>query len=151
MRILPDIPSSEKSIIRELARIYAQSLWTIPFNKGFIAYVKTSNEIFVHPARWRYCFKCGMILKANLSKEENVEDDETIHHSCILEEENLPLLIKTSWIKLRNFFLLDKSHNIILKEIGLSKLPEQKLIKKTSEQEEVLDGVKTEKLSSETV
>jgi len=119
---MPDILSSEKTEIRVLAQRYAQSLWTIPFDKGIVAYVKTEKELFVHPARWRYCFKCGMILKSSLSKK-NEPEDETTDHSCVLEFEEVPLLIKTSWFKLKEFFLENKTHSKILEEIGLPDVP----------------------------
>ncbi len=128
---MPDILSSEKAEIREIAKSYAQALWTIPFNKGFIAYIKTSDEISVHPARWRYCFKCGMILRTNLVKNDETAD-ETRNHACILEFEDIPLLIKTSWIKLRKFFLIDENHKKILKEIGLTILPKPIIITKST-------------------
>ena len=122
---MPDILSSEKAEIRGIAKNYSQTLWTIPFSKGFIAYIKTSDEISIHPARWRYCFKCGMILRTNLVKNDETED-QTRNHACILEFEDIPLLIKTSWIKLRKFFLIYEKYKEILKEIGLIKLSKPK-------------------------
>ena len=119
---MPDILAAEKAEIISLATKFARSLWTIPFDKGIVAYVRTNNKLFVHPARWRYCFKCGMVLKANLVKDPELED-ETTNHSCILEFEDVPLLIKTSWFKLRDFFLKEKTHSKILEEIQLPKLP----------------------------
>jgi hypothetical protein len=129
---LPDILAAEKAEIKSIATKYARSLWTIPFDKGIVAYTRTSNELFVHPARWRYCFKCGMILKANLVKDPELED-ETTNHSCILEFEDIPLLIKTSWFKLREFFLINKNHSKIINEIGLPKLPKPITVTKPAE------------------
>jgi hypothetical protein len=138
--LLPDILASEKSEIREIAKKYAQELWTIPFDKGIVAYVKTNNKLFVHPARWRYCFKCGLILKTILGKDTKTKD-ETINHSCILEFEDVPLLVKTSWFQLRKFFLIKKQHNKILKEIGLSELPKPKIVVKQVKAETVKTDV----------
>lgn len=143
MILLPDILASEKSEIREIAKKYAQELWTIPFDKGIVAYVKTNNELFVHPARWRYCFKCGLILRTTLGKDTKTKD-ETINHSCILEFEDVPLLVKTSWFQLRKFFLIQKQHNKILEEIGLSKLPKSKIIVKQSKTETIKTEVSKE-------
>ena len=145
---LPDILSSEKSEIREIAKKFARSFWTIPFNKGFVAFVKTNNGLFIHPARWRYCFKCGMVLKTNLSKNDK-SDDEAINHSCILESEDFPLLVKTSWIKLRKFFLIDKNHNEILEEIGLTKFPKPKIITKSTSEESSIKRDVSERVSEE--
>lgn len=143
--LLPDILAAEKVEIKSIAVKYARSLWTIPFDKGIVAYTRTNNKLFVHPARWRYCFKCGMILKANLVKDLELED-ETTNHSCILEFEDVPLLIKTSWYKLREFFLKEKTHSKILKEIGLPELPKPITVAKTTDKLE-----KTEKDPSLTI
>ncbi|MCE7740963.1 MAG: hypothetical protein GOP50_00770 [Candidatus Heimdallarchaeota archaeon] len=147
---MPDILSSEKSEIRAMAQRYAQSLWTIPFDKGIVAYVKTNNELFVHPARWRFCFKCGMILKTSLSKKVE-PNDETTDHSCILEFEEVPLLIKTSWFQLRKFFLEKKTHNKILQEIGLSELPKAVLITESSKKLEIAEKVTSETVTEESL
>ncbi len=132
MILLPDILDSEKSEIRETAKKFAQELWTIPFDKGIVAYVKTNNLLFVHPARWRYCFKCGLILRTILGRDTKTKD-EAANHSCILEFEDVPLLVKTSWFQLRKFFLIQKNHNTILKEIGIAELPKPTIIVKQVE------------------
>ena len=146
---MPDILSSEKAKIRAIAKNYAQALWTIPFNKGFIAYINTSDLLSVHPARWRYCFKCGMILRTNLVKNDET-NDETKNHACILEFEDIPLLIKTSWIKLRKFFLIDENHKKILKEIGLESLPEVKPIVSSSIKDKPIEKAVSRDTSTET-
>lgn len=142
---MPDILAAEKAEIKSIAVKYARSLWTIPFDKGIVAYTRTNNNLFIHPARWRYCFKCGMILKANLVKTSDLED-ETTNHSCILEFEDVPLLIKTSWFKLREFFLKEKTYSEILEEIGLPDLPKPISVTKSTEKLE-----KTEQDSSLTI
>jgi len=146
--ILPDILTSEKSEIRALAQKYAHSLWTIPFDKGIVAYVKTEKELFVHPARWRFCFKCGLILRSSLSKKTQ-SDDEATDHSCVLEFEEVPLLIKTSWFKLKKFFLEDKIHNMILGEIGLPSLPKPLIVTKTGDKETIVKPESLDVLTEE--
>lgn len=148
--VVPDILATEKSEIRAIAQRYAQSLWTIPFDKGIVAYIKTEKELFVHPARWRYCFKCGMILKASLSKNIDL-DDEAKDHSCVLEFEEIPLLIKTSWFQLRKFFLENKTHNKILEEIGLSKLPKPTIITKPDESKQITKAEVAKSIPEETL
>ncbi len=147
---MPDILSSEKSEIRAIAQKYAQSLWTIPFDKGIVAYVKTNNKLFIHPARWRFCFKCGMILKTSLSKKVDTED-ETKDHSCILEFEEVPLLIKTSWFQLRKFFLIEQTHKKILQEIGLSELPKPVIITKLHDKQEIAETETPETVAEESL
>jgi hypothetical protein len=147
---VPDILAAEKAEIKSIAVKYARSLWTIPFDKGIVAYTRTNNNLFVHPARWRYCFKCGMILKANLSKASELED-ETTDHSCILEFEDVPLLIKTSWFKLRDFFIKEKTYREILNEIGLPELPKPIVITKSADRLEEIETDTSEVINEETL
>lgn len=147
---MPDILSAEKAEIKSIAVKYARSLWTLPFDKGIVAFVKTNDGLFVHPARWRYCFKCGMILKANLVKDPELED-ETTNHSCVLEFEDVPLLIKTSWFKLREFFLKEKMHNKILEEIGLPELPKPVAITKSPVKTEIVETDASETVKEESL
>ena len=112
MVILPDILDKEKSQIRALAKEYAVSMWKIPFNEGLVLYVKTNNELHKHPARWKYCLKCGEI-----NKKEKMDN-----HSCLKEIEDFPVLIQTSWIQLKKFFLSTRFRKL-MKEAGIDKIP----------------------------
>jgi hypothetical protein len=109
---MPDILDSEKAKIRELAAQFAQNLWKISFTEGLKAYLQSSEEVYVHPARWRYCFKCGEI-----NKKESMAN-----HDCSLEFKEFPILVQTSWYRLKEFFLTDR-YKEILKNLGLSDLP----------------------------
>lgn len=112
MIILPDILDKEKSQIRELAKEYAVSIWKIPFNEGLILFVKTNNELHKHPARWKFCLKCGEI-----DKKEKMDG-----HRCLEEIEDFPVLIQTSWIQLKKFFLTNQ-YKKLMKEAGIDKIP----------------------------
>ena len=112
MIILPDILDKEKSQIRELAKKYAVSIWKIPFNEGLILFVKTYNELHKHPARWKFCLKCGEI-----DKKEKMDG-----HRCLEEIEDFPVLIQTSWIQLKKFFLTNQ-YKKLMKEAGIDKIP----------------------------
>ena len=109
---LPDILDSEKAQIREIAAQFAQNLWKVSFSEGLKAYVKSSEEIYFYPARWKYCFKCGEIDK----KEAMAE------HECALEFKDFPIVVQTSWYKLKEFFLTDR-YSLLLKELGFDDLP----------------------------
>ncbi|MCG3222544.1 MAG: hypothetical protein H7641_14280 [Candidatus Heimdallarchaeota archaeon] len=109
---MPDILDKEKSQIRELAKEYAVSMWKIPFNEGLVLYVKTNNELHKHPARWKYCLKCGEI-----NKKEKMDN-----HRCLKEIEDFPVLIQTSWIQLKKFFLSNRFRKL-MKEAGIDEIP----------------------------
>ncbi|MCG3216433.1 MAG: hypothetical protein KAS63_06915 [Candidatus Heimdallarchaeota archaeon] len=109
---MPDITDTEKSQIREIAKEYATALWRIPFNDGLVLYVKTNNELHIHPARWKYCLKCGEI-----NKKERMNK-----HRCLIDVEDFPILIQTSWYKLKEFFLTDL-YKEFMKEVGIDKIP----------------------------
>lgn len=123
---MPDIRETEKSQIREIAKEYSSVLWQIPFSEGLILYVKTNNELYVHPARWRYCLKCGQIMKKEKLDEMDAD------HSCLLDVEEFPILIQTSWYKLKEFFLTD-TYKKIMKETSVSKLPSLSFITASKE------------------
>ncbi len=114
---MPDILDLEKSEIREKARNFALNLWKVPFNEGLLAYVKSSNELYINSARWKYCLKCGEI-----KKKESLEN-----HGCLMDVGEFPILIQTSWYKLKEFFLSDK-YKSLLKEIGIHTLPEPSVV-----------------------
>ena len=119
--VLPDITDAEKSQIRAIAKQYANAIWKIPFNEGLILYVKTNNELNIHPARWKYCMKCGEI-----DKKEKMDP-----HKCLLDVEDFPILIQTSWYKLKEFFLTNL-YKEFMKEAGIDKIPSMSLTTEVS-------------------
>lgn len=132
---MPDILDTEKAEIREIARIYAQSMWKVPFDKGLLAYVKTNSALYVHPARWKFCLKCGEINKKEAMNK----------HNCTLYNyEDFPVIIQTSWYKLKDFFLSD-TYKEIITEIGLDKLVIPQTIK--TEKSLILEETKVETAS----
>jgi hypothetical protein len=126
---LPDILDKEKSQIRELAKEYAVSLWKIPFNEGLILYVKTNNELHKHPARWKYCLKCGEI-----NKKEQMDN-----HRCLKEIEDFPVLIQTSWIQLKKFFL-STQYKKLMKEAGIDEIPAPTIIVDKKSKKPIISG-----------
>lgn len=129
---LPDITDAEKSQIREIAKQYALSIWRIPFNEGLILYVRTSDKLSIHPARWKYCLKCGEIIKTK-TKKVLKEGEKEEKHSCLLDVQDFPVLIKTSWYKLKEYFLTD-SYKEIMKDAGIDKLPSIVLVTEISKE-----------------
>jgi len=119
--VVPDILDKEKSHIRELAKEYAVSMWKIPFNEGLVLYVKTCNELQKHPARWKYCLKCGEI-----NKKEKMDN-----HRCLKGIEDFPVLIHTSWIQLKKFFLTTRRFRKLMKEAGIDEKPTSVIIFET--------------------
>ena len=115
--VLPDITDAEKSQIRAIAKQYANAIWKIPFNEGLVLYVKTNNELNIHPARWKYCMKCGEI-----DKKEKMDP-----HKCLMDVEDFPILIQTSWYKLKEFFLTPL-YKEFMKDAGIDKIPSISLV-----------------------
>jgi len=137
---LPDITDAEKSQIREIARQYAVSIWRISFNEGLILYVKTNEKLNIHPARWKYCLKCGDIIKIKTKKDLR-EGEEVEKHQCLLDVQDFPVLIKTSWYKLKEFFLTN-THIKFMKEAGIDKLPSLTLVTEISKETKELEEAK---------
>ncbi|MCE7740972.1 MAG: hypothetical protein GOP50_00815 [Candidatus Heimdallarchaeota archaeon] len=109
---MPDILDSEKSKIRAIAANFAQNLWKTSFTDGLRAYMTGSDELYIHPARWKYCFKCGEI-----NKKESMNK-----HECALEFKDFPILVQTSWYKLKQFFLTER-YIQLMQDLGLADLP----------------------------
>lgn len=138
--VMPDITDEEKSEIREIAGRYANSLWKVLFNEGLVLYVKSNNELYVHPARWKYCLRCGEI-----NKKERMEN-----HRCKLEVEDFPIVIQTSWFKLKNFFLSDR-YKEIMKEVGIDKMPSITPITEIKTEEKDLEGIRLQASEKESI
>lgn len=108
---MPDITDKNKQLIRVILRKYCQILTRIPFEDGLALYTETYNELFVSSARWRICLLCGEIRRSNEFIAQNHDCSPTVYH-------NFPILVKTSWIKLQDFFLSERFLEL-LRERGM--------------------------------
>ena len=96
---MPDVKDSEKAQIRHKAKAYAMAMLDAPMSQGLEIYSEGVDKLYQRSARWKICLKCGEI-----NKKENL-DEET--HSCSAGIDKLPVIIPTSWVVLRDFFLAD--------------------------------------------
>lgn len=97
---MPDVKDAEKTQIKYIAKRYVQDLASAPMSEGLTIYSKTIDKIFLRSARWKICLQCGTINKREILSESN--------HSCSSTLGNLPVIIQTSWVKLKEFFLTDE-------------------------------------------
>ena len=111
MRDLPDITNKNKQLIKLILRKYCQILSKVSFENGLTLYTETYNELYISSARWKVCLLCGEIRSLNNFETEEHDCSPTIYH-------NFPILVKTSWIKLQDFFLSDRFLNL-LRERGM--------------------------------
>jgi hypothetical protein len=108
---MPDITDEKKNQIRLIAEKYSIILSRIPFEEGVSIYSKTYQALYIQSARWRFCLLCGKI--------KHPEDFRKSDHKCAyLSSNDFPILVKTSWIKLEDFFL-SRDFLDILKEGGI--------------------------------
>jgi hypothetical protein len=108
---MPDITDKNKRLIKMILRKYSQILTRIPFEDGLSLYTETYNELLVSSARWRICLLCGEIRRSSNFTALNHDCSPTIYH-------NFPILVKTSWIKLQEFFLSERFLEL-LRERGM--------------------------------
>ncbi|MHA1199538.1 MAG: hypothetical protein ACTSQF_09455 [Candidatus Heimdallarchaeaceae archaeon] len=97
---MPDVKDAEKTQIKYIAKRYVQDLANAPMSEGLTIYSKTIDKIFLRSARWKICLQCGTINKREILNENN--------HSCSSTLGNLPVIIQTSWVRLKDFFLSDE-------------------------------------------
>jgi len=108
---MPDITDEKKNQIRIIAEKYSSILSKIPFEEGISIYSKTYQALHIQSARWRICLLCGEI--------RHPEDFTYYNHKCTpLSSYDFPIFVKTSWMKLEDFFLSDRFVNV-LKNGGL--------------------------------
>ncbi len=108
---MPDITNEKKNQIRIIAEKYSIILSKIPFEEGVSIYSKTYQALHIQSARWRFCLLCGKIKYPEGFRKNN-------HKCAYFSSNDFPILVKTSWIKLENFFLSRKFLDI-LKEGGI--------------------------------
>ena len=94
---MPDVKDTEKTQIKSRARRFTLDLQDAPLSSGFEIYSKTVDKLYQRSARWKICLKCGTI-----DKKESLEE---ISHSCAEGIGKLPVIIPTSWVVLKDFFL----------------------------------------------
>ena len=111
LKVLPDITNKNKQRIKKILIQYCRILAKIPFEDGLELYSETYKELQVSSARWRICLLCGEIRRSNDFTANNHECYPSTYH-------NFPILVKTSWIKLQDFFLSDRFLDL-LRERGM--------------------------------
>ena len=103
---MPDITDEKKNLIRIIAEKYSSILSKIPFEEGVLLYSKTYQKLSMNSARWRMCLLCGEI--------RHPEDFIPYNHKCSpLSSYDFPIFVKTSWIKLEEFFLSEEYLDIL--------------------------------------
>ncbi|MBY8999718.1 MAG: hypothetical protein KGD64_02280 [Candidatus Heimdallarchaeota archaeon] len=114
---MPDIPSKEKYLIKLIAEKYSKIISRLQFKNGSLIYQKTYNQLYKKSARWKFCLLCGKI--------DYSEDFKGSKHACPpLLFQKYPLCCSTSWIQLKEFFLLEKYLDT-LSEVGVEVISEQ--------------------------
>lgn len=118
---MPDIATSDKHRIRTRAKHFVLDLWGGQFKNSFMVYDITLRALYKHAARWNFCLLCGEIntvkeLKADHDCIKNYTDK--LNEDQLSNPKNIPMIISTSWIKLKEFFLTDK-HMSTLKKLGV--------------------------------
>ncbi len=94
---MPDITNTEKTRIRSTVQRLVHKIWVSPFSEGVWIYAELSEDLYMKSARWRICLRCGTI-----DQKEKMIDGK---HSCDFKLNNFPVLVATSWYKLKKYFL----------------------------------------------
>ena len=147
---MPKISKAEQQFIRSIAKKYAMRLIVSPFNEGLLIYSDTYESLYIRSARWKYCLKCGEIeateemldeqeLKKIITSDKRQVQERV--HQCTIGVNHFPVLITTSWYKLKEFFMSDK-YIKALEKAGVKEIPYQQPII-----EEIPTKIKTEKIS----
>ena len=118
---MPDITKAEKERIRARAKHFVLDLWGGPFMNSFMVYDVALRALYKHAARWNFCLLCGEIdsVKNLTTNHECIKEyTDKLNVEQLANPKNIPMIISTSWMKLREFFLTEK-HNETLKELGM--------------------------------
>ncbi len=133
---MPKISKAEQQFIRSLAKKYVMKLIVSPFNEGLLIYSDTYDSLYIRSARWKFCLKCGEIesteemLDEHELKKMGASDRKQAQervHQCTMGINHFPVLITTSWYKLKDFFMTDK-YVKALENAGVKDIPFQKPI-----------------------
>lgn len=151
---MPKISNAEQQFIRSLAKKYAMKLIVSPFNEGLLIYSDTYESLYIRSARWKYCLKCGEIestedmLDEHELKKMGTSNRKKAHdrvHKCTMGVNHFPVLITTSWYKLKAFFMTEK-YAKALEKAGVKDIPyQQPIVEKIpvkSKAERLPEGVK---------
>ena len=118
---MPDITTSEKERIRARAKHFVLDLWEGPFMNSFMVYDVTLRALYKHAARWNFCLLCGEIdsVKKLTPDHECIKEyTDKLNSDQLANPKSIPMIISTSWMKLREFFLTDK-HIKTLRDLGM--------------------------------
>lgn len=118
---MPDIATSDKDRIRTRAKHFVLDLWGGPFKNSFMIYDITLRALYKHAARWNFCLLCGEIdtVKELTANHECIKDyTDKLNDDQLSNPKKIPMIISTSWMKLKEFFLTDR-HTATLKELGI--------------------------------
>lgn len=86
--------------------------------EGFELYNEAVEKLYQRSARWKICLKCGVIDKKDSLDETS--------HQCSLGIGKLPVIIPTSWVVLKDFFLTD-AYTQALHKLGVEPVPARKV------------------------
>ncbi len=130
MNLIPDVKDSEKTQIRSRARRFALDLLDASLGEGLELYNEVIEDavldnkteeykggLYKRSARWKICLKCGIIADKEELKEET--------HKCASGFGKLPVIIPTSWIVLKDFFLTNR-YVQALQKLGVEPIPARK-------------------------
>ena len=135
---MPDVKDAEKTQIRYIARRFTQDLLDAPLSAGLSIYSETLDKLYRRSARWKICLKCGTI-----DAKESLDEKS---HSCASGIGKLPVIISTSWVVLKDFFLSDK-YIKVLEKIGV-KPPTQPTPVTTETKEELAVSAQSDKVKA---
>jgi len=118
---MPDIATADKERIRTRAKNFVLDLWGGPFKNSFMVYDITLRALYKHAARWNFCLLCGEIdtVKKLTINHECIKDyTEKLSEDQLSNPKSIPMIISTSWMKLKEFFLTSK-HIETLGQLGV--------------------------------
>ena len=121
LHTMPDIPFSEKERIRAIAKNFVLDLWGGPFMNSFMIYDITLRALYKHASRLNLCLMCGEIDTVKKLTSDHMcikKYTDKLDENQLANPKNIPMMISTNWMKLKEFFLTDK-HLMTLKELGI--------------------------------
>jgi hypothetical protein len=134
---ITDITTAEKKQIRSRARRFVQDLSDAPLEAGLQLYHETIDELYKRSSRLRMCLKCGNI---------DTIDKLTEKHSCARNLPKFPVLVTTSWLRMREFFLSPK-YVTVLQNIGVEPVVEKEVPIRAPAEAEVSSDIPDEEIA----